>query len=316
MTPIRTALAASPVAGTNDVDALGWPTADATTTTVKGGGTMQPFTGGRLYVPTSAPAVTVTGPVLTKYLATGEVAGGFGWPTGAATAVAAHGTTMTVQPFQTGAAYVNGTSVTTVTGATYTEYTAEGGPTGQLGWVTGPSLHTDASGGVWSQAFAGGSLYYSSTDKHTYPVTGAILAYYRAHAEAAGSIGRPIGVVAPVTAHGATKTVQPFAIGSAYVTGGSVTIVGGRLYAGYVAAGGPAGSLGWPTAFSVHTAANGGRLDRDVPGRHALLRLDRPLVAPAERRVPRPSTPPGRHPRHASGGRGPSRPSAAPPPAR
>ena len=131
LTVTRTALAASPVTGTNDVDALGWPTADATTTTVKGGGTIQPFTGGRLYVPATAPALTVTGPVLATYLASGEVAGGFGWPTGAASSVTAYGTTMTVQPFQTGAAYVNGTSVSTVSGATYTEYLAEGGPTGR-----------------------------------------------------------------------------------------------------------------------------------------------------------------------------------------
>ena len=60
------------------------------------------------------------------------------------------------------------------------------------------------------------------------------------------------------------------------MTGSSVTIVGGRLYLGYVAAGGPTGPLGWPTAFSVHTADNGGGWTETFQGGTILYSTRRP----------------------------------------
>ncbi|HEY8317299.1 MAG TPA: hypothetical protein VIG76_00555 [Amnibacterium sp.] len=258
LTPVRTALAASPAAAGNSVDALGWPTADATSTTMKGGGTIQPFTGGRLYAPSSGPAVVLTGAILSRYVASGEVASGFGWPAGEPHPVSAHGATRTVQSFQTAAAYQVGSAVTTVVGATYAEYVAEGGPAGPLGWVTGAAWRTAPYGGVWAQAFSGGSLYYSSADKHTWPVTGTILSYYEANRESAGVIGRPLGGPTQVVANGATGTVQSFSSGSVYVRAGTLTYVGGRMRSGYLAIGGPSSTLGWPTAFSTRTTDNGG----------------------------------------------------------
>jgi uncharacterized protein with LGFP repeats len=172
--------------------------------------------------------------------------------------VTAHGATRTVQAFQHGAAYGTGSTVSTVTGGLYTAYKASNGPTGSLGWVTGPARQTRVAGGGWTQTFGGGTVYYSSATKRAYPVTGSALTFYRAHGEAAGSLGWPASTEAQVTAAGSTRAVQTFATGATYRSGTSITTVTGSLFREYAAEGGPAGALGWVTGPARQTAANGG----------------------------------------------------------
>ncbi|HEV7623591.1 MAG TPA: hypothetical protein VGO26_05605, partial [Amnibacterium sp.] len=239
-------------------DVLGWPTADANAVAAAGGGTAQVFTGGRLYVPTGKPAIAVTGVILPLYVARGEAGGSLGWPVSTQATVSAHGVSKVVQSFTNGAAYATGSSVTTVTGSLSATYAADGGPTGRLGWVTGPARHSTAAGGGWSQAFDGGTLYYSSTSTKTYALTGVVLKTYVARGEAGGSLGWPVGDAAGLTTHGSTRTVQTFQNGAAYVSGSTLTTVTGGTYTAYSAAGGPTGPLGWVAGPSRRTAAAGG----------------------------------------------------------
>ena len=116
MAPIRTALAASPVAGMS-VDALGWPTADATTTTAERRRHGPAVHGGRLYIPTGKPGVLVAGRLLSFYRSAGEAASPLGWPTGAASNRTLSGLTMRVQAFSAGSAYQNGSTIRMVTGS-------------------------------------------------------------------------------------------------------------------------------------------------------------------------------------------------------
>ncbi|MCU1473859.1 hypothetical protein [Amnibacterium sp.] len=252
--PVRTAFTTSADA----FDVLGWPVADAASTTAAGGGTSQVFTGGRLYVPTGKPAIVVTGAILTRYVAGGGPSGTLGWPVSAQATVEAHGTAKVVQTFGTGAAYLTGSTVVTVTGTLYTAYVAEGGPTGPLGWATGPASQSSASGGGSIQPFSGGTLDYSSVSKQTFPVAGAILTFYTARGAAGSSLGWPVGRAASLTAHGATRTVQAFQHGAAYGTGSTVTAVTGGLFTAYRGTNGPAGSLGWVTGPARQTSVAGG----------------------------------------------------------
>lgn len=245
-------------ASADTFDSLGWPTADATTSTAGGGGTVQVFSGGRLYIPNGQPAVAVTGAILTRYIARGEESGFMGWPTSQQLQVAAHGTTMAVQTFANGAAYLSGGSVTTVTGVIYARYTALGGPAGAIGWATGPAVSRSAAGGGWVQPFTGGTIYYSSTSQQAWPVTGSMLVLYQKRGEAGGAFGWPAGSAASVTAHGSTRTYQAFGTGSFTQSGSTITTVNGGLYRAYAAAGGPTGDVGWVTGGAHQTSLGGG----------------------------------------------------------
>ena len=256
LTSIRTSLEAGPAAGTNDVDALGWPTADATTTTVNGGGTVQPFTGGRLYVPTGKLGVVVTGRLLSFYRSAGEAASPLGWPTGGASNRTLSGLTMRVQAFSAGSAYQNGSTIRMVTGSIYSKYVERGGPAGGLGWVTGDQSTSSAGGGGSSQAFRGGTVYAAAGNEAV--VSGRMLSFYRSIGEASSGLGWPTDGAANQTIAGRTVRVQPFSTGAAYQTGSTVRTVTGGIYARYAERGGPGGDLGWVTGDQRYSSAAGG----------------------------------------------------------
>jgi uncharacterized protein with LGFP repeats len=240
------------------LDALGWPRGDAVTSSANGGGTIQVFTGGRLYAPTGKPVIAVTGLVLSRYLSRNEVAGAFGWPLTEAEAVTAHGTTKVMQSFQYGSYTVTGSSVVAIDGAIYPVYLAAGGPSGSLGWVSGWAAQSSANGGGWTQSFAGGIVYYSSVSRKAFPVTGGLLNRYKARNAAAGDFGWPTSAPKWVTAHGASKVVQSFEHGSYTVTGSSVVAISSSFYPVYLAAGGPTGDLGWVKGWAARSSASGG----------------------------------------------------------
>jgi uncharacterized protein with LGFP repeats len=238
---------------------LGWPVGQQRGSSADGGGWIQAFQGGTLYCSTATrQGVPLTGTLLSFYAAHGEAASSLGWPAAAATTVTAGGASATVQTFSHGATYLQGTTIRTVTGGLYKTYLGLGGPTGQLGWVTGPSVRTSASGGGWTQAFTGATLYYPSRIHRGIPVGGALLELYRARGGAASSLGWPTAAATSLTAAGSSGTVQTFTFGSAYQWGAHVGTVTGGLYTAYQAAGGPAGVLGWVSGGSSHTSANGG----------------------------------------------------------
>jgi uncharacterized protein with LGFP repeats len=223
---------------------LGWPTADAVTTATAGGGTMQVFAGGRIYVRTAGAPVTLTGASLSTYLARGEVGGSLGWPTGAATRVTAHGRTGTVQHFTAGAEYLLSGRMYTVTGSLYRDYAAHQGPAGSLGWVTGVAHGSSANGGGWSQTFAGGTIYYSNLTKQAHPLSGSYLRLYNARGGVTGTLGWPGGKQAIKLGKGGSMVV--FTSGRIYASTVGTVAVRGAILDKYLADKGPAGRLGWP----------------------------------------------------------------------
>jgi uncharacterized protein with LGFP repeats len=224
---------------------LGWPVARAVTTSAAGGGASQVFAKGRIYAPTSGSAQSVTGGALAVYLARGEMRSSLGWPTTAMITVSAHRTTGTVQRFQSGATYTVGSTTRTVTGSIFQDYMHNGGPTGGLGWVTGPARSSTASGGGWSQTFAAGSIFYSSRTQESHPLTGALLKAYLQRGGVTSTLGWP-GAKHRVSANGGGYAVG-FTSGYLYSSRAGIFAVRTGVLTKYLALTGPSGRLGWPT---------------------------------------------------------------------
>jgi uncharacterized protein with LGFP repeats len=119
---------------------------------------------------------------------------------------------------------VTGSNAVAVDGAIYPVYLAAGGPTGPLGWVSTWAARSSASGGGWSQAFDGGTIYYSSVSRKAFPVSGALLTYYVSDHEAAGPLGWPTGVETTRNVTGGVVRSQPFQHGTLTSTNGVVTV--------------------------------------------------------------------------------------------
>jgi hypothetical protein len=227
-----------------ELGALGWPTADAVTSTVKGGGTWQQFQGGRVVVAASK-ATVVTGSVLTIWNARGAQSGSMGWPTADATTVTAQGKKGTVQTFQTGVATVQGTA-RTITGAIGANYTAHSGPKGTLGWPAGPAQQSTKNGGGWSQRFAGGTIYSSPTAKTHALATGKALTLYTARGGVSGTLGW-------LTASSTDKAgiggkTATFVNGKIYSSKVGTVAVLGAILERYLSKGATKSVLGWPTS--------------------------------------------------------------------
>jgi uncharacterized protein with LGFP repeats len=223
---------------------LGWPVSDGVAVTAAGGGARQVFMKGRVYVPASGRAESVSGSALTTYVARGEAAGSLGWPIAAEATVSAHGTSGRVQAFQGGSTYVMGGATRTVTGTIYKDYQHNRGPAGSLGWPTGPAKSSTASGGGWSQTFAGGSIFYSSRTKEAHPLTGAFLKVYLQRGGVTSTLGWP-GAKQSLTTHGGGSLVV-FTSGRIYSSSAGIYAVRTGVLAKYLALNGPSGRLGWP----------------------------------------------------------------------
>ena len=229
---------------------LGWPTADATAVPT-GGGTVQLFTGGRLYTRSGAVPVPVTGTVLQTYLARGETASVFGWPTAPAATVTAHGITGTQQVFASGVVQVTSAGTRTITGLIWSDYRYHGGVTGGLGWITAPAVHSSAFGGGWYETFQGGTVYYSTATKQVHPLTGTMLALANA-AGGPAAIGWP-GVQQKLTDAGGGSLVV-CSNGRLYASKSGTWFVSGAVLTKYVALKATAGRLGWPSAAATTSA--------------------------------------------------------------
>jgi uncharacterized protein with LGFP repeats len=236
-----------------ELGTLGWPTGDARRSTAAGGGTWQPFQGGRVVV-AGGKSTLVVGSLLTIWVQRLAELGSMGWPTADKTTVTAHGKTGVVQTFQTGIAVAQGTT-RTVTGPIGANYVSHGGPAGILGWPTAVSSKSTANGGGWSQRFAGGTVFWSTaTGAHALP-TGTVLSLYTARGGVSGSLGwlRSSGTVRT----GVGGSVAVFTSGSIYASKLGTVAVRGEILKRYLAKGGPRSVLGWPTSNAK--SASGGR---------------------------------------------------------
>lgn len=228
---------------------LGWPTSGPIAISQNGGGTGQAFGGGSIY---SSPAGTfaVSGPVRTTYFGQEGAAGPLGWPTSAQTC-----TTIGCSQAFAGATIYQalgkvGFAVTT----TYdTVYTANGGPTGALGWPASGLISIPQNGGGTGQAFASGSIYSSLAG--TFVVAGPVRTTYFGQEGSAGPLGWPTAAQT-CTAGGCSQTFQGGTIYDAAGKPGFAVIT--AINAAYLVVGGPSGVLGWPTTGVINIPQNGG----------------------------------------------------------
>lgn len=223
--------------------ALGWPTGDPVVSTAAGGGTWQPFQGGRIAV-TSTASTVVTGVSLTKWVQRGAESGSLGWPTAEAGSVKANGRTALVQQFSTGRTIALGSKVYTVTGDLYRNWRSHGAQGGSLGWPRGAAAQSAANGGGWSQRFEGGAVMTSPSLK-THLLQGKELALFDERGGIAGSLGWPGGRQKLSAAGGGYVT--PFTNGAIYRSKAGTIAVLGAIGQKYAAKGGPKSVLGWPT---------------------------------------------------------------------
>jgi uncharacterized protein with LGFP repeats len=226
-----------------ETGALGWPTRDAVTSTVKGGATWQSFQSGRVVV-AGKTATTVTGAPLEIWLRRGADANVLGWPTGDATTVTAHGSKGTVQPFQGGSVVIHGKSYT-VSGVAGANYRSHGGASGTLGWPTGVATSSTANGGGGYQRFSGGEILWT-TKYGARALSGTILALYDQRGGVKGSLGWPTSTTHDSSGIGGTVSV--FTSGRIYSSKAGTVAVRGDILAKYLQKSGPKGVLGWPTA--------------------------------------------------------------------
>jgi uncharacterized protein with LGFP repeats len=236
-----------------ELGSLGWPTGDAVRSSASGGATWQAFQGGRIVVAGSKSTV-VAGSVLTIWLKRNAASGSMGWPTADATTVTAGGTEGTVQSFQTGIATVRDTA-RTVTGAMGRNYVSHGGPTGTLGWPTGPAQRSTANGGGWSQRFAGGAIFSSPAGGTHAIATGKALKLYDARGGVSGSLGWLKSSASDRSGVGGKVAI--FTSGRIYSSTAGTVAVRGEILARYLAKGGTKSVLGWPTSNAK--SASGGR---------------------------------------------------------
>ena len=232
------------VASGYETGPLGWPTADAVTSTVKGGATWQAFQGGRVVV-TGTASTLLTGAILAKWLQRGAEGSSLGWPTGEAAARTAYGWKGTVQVFQTGAVFVR-SGIRTVTGAPWLNYSSHGAQAGVLGWPTGVATQSTANGGGWSQRFANGAIFVGATSGAHAIKAGQILDLYDQRGGPDGTLGWFVSDKRDKAGIGGS--VGQFTSGRVYSSKVGTVAVRGDILAKYLDKGGPGGTLGWPTS--------------------------------------------------------------------
>ena len=216
-------------------DGLGWPVEQQVS--LGNGNWYQAFERGRILV-TGSTVKAVRGEIAKKYLSVGAQQGRLGFPTGDE----AWGSGGWLQRFQGGVIASSTAGTFVITGTIQKRFDAAGGAAGGLGW---PTEDERSVGSDWSQKFTSGAIVVrKSVDR---VVKGDLGAYYvRASAEAS-ALGWPSSNEARL----GTGWTQSFEQGILYSSSVGTRAVPNALGPQYQAAGGPTGSLGWPTSDAV-----------------------------------------------------------------
>lgn len=235
---------------------LGNPTASAVSSSANGGGRTQQFAGGIVYEPRAGrvSGMSRTSPLLAAYGKSGGPGGSWGWPI--APAVNQGGSGNTVMRFQQGAAVeAKGVGVFLVPEQLRTLWEQTGGFSGSVGYPTASAVA--GRNGASSQTFKSGELVFS-------PAAGAIrvdpgfLAAWRSAGGANGAFGVPLAAPVSIAANGGGQTYA-MQSGTMYRSSAGVFGIGsGPFGDAYRAAGGPSGSLGWPTSAAACGLFDGG----------------------------------------------------------
>jgi uncharacterized protein with LGFP repeats len=226
---------------------LGAPVA-ATSCNLYGGGCGRAYQNGSIYWSSSTGAAVVDGEVRAGWWATGGVSGNLGYPIADVGPIPGG----SAGAFQFGSVYSSAaTGPQSVGRELLPAWWNTGGVNGPLGW---PIAHSGAvPGGGTGGAFQGGSVYWSAgTGAHW--LTGDVRLKWWNTGGTTGVLGFPTADLVSV----AGGTGARFQGGSIY----SSPSTGARMVRGvdadWLARGGPAGSLGFPTADTAEVTGGGG----------------------------------------------------------
>ncbi|WP_164704681.1 reprolysin-like metallopeptidase [Blastococcus litoris] len=231
---------------------LGYPTSDLVCG-LPGSACKQGFQGGTLYSHPTAGMRTVTGAVHAVWTAAGSEAGPLGHPTSGLVCGLRDGGCG--QVFSGGIVYSTArTGTHAVTGDVKDAWVAQGYENGPLGYPAS-GLICGLAGGGCGQAFQGGRIYAGpGTGAHA--LSGAVQSAWIAQGWEAGPLGYPTGDVVCGVAGGCSQAFQGGTLYSHPVAG--TRTVAGSLAAAYAAAGGAAGTLGYPTSGLICGLKDGG----------------------------------------------------------
>ncbi|MBK0421632.1 hypothetical protein JD292_06050 [Leucobacter sp. CSA2] len=235
---------------------FGAPKAEAKYVAANGGGYVQEFTGGVILAEnrTGKGAGLGNGPLLTAYREAGFVQGSWAWPVGnASCGLVGGGCTM---PFQNGTvAYSAATGAKLIAKELVAEWNRAGGASGSYGYPTASAETVPGVGLV--QQFQKTMLAWTPSGGAR--VFGA--AYAQAWRDLGGvkaGIGLPVAGSVAVPQNGGGETLE-FSRGTMYLSkAGIYGMESGAFREGYLKAGGPAGSWGWPAGKAACGLPGGG----------------------------------------------------------
>ncbi|UOE44492.1 LGFP repeat-containing protein [Agromyces larvae] len=227
--------------------AFGEPTSNPNRIEANGGGRAQGFEKGAI-VESPAGTFAVTGGIRTAFNAAGGIGGVPGWPVAAAACDAGGACS---QRFQHGSAFSSSDGAAWFIDERLAgEYAAL---RATLGKPTSGTNAIAANGGGIVQGYEGGAIAWSSTGG-AHAITGVLRTQYNALGGIAGQPGWPTGSATCA----AGVCTQRFAGGLMVSSAQRGSLVISQATDRYLAAGGPTGSLGWPTTGGIRFEASGG----------------------------------------------------------
>lgn len=232
-------------------DWLGQPTAAARSISSSGGGYLQDFEGGFVYLSNSgvAAGLTRTSQILQNFAAAGGLEGSWGWPISPAVYQGSSGNN--VMQFQGGIVVeAKEIGVFLIPNALASYWQSSGGFNGSLGVPTAPAKIVEGS---VSQRFqknavvkigSGQPLLFDQRFLESWENLGG----------ASAAIGLPVGAAVEISAGGGGQE-YPLGGGMMYRSAAGVfAFPNGNLLTLYKQAGGPAGAWGWPTGKPLCSA--------------------------------------------------------------
>ncbi|MBK0417678.1 hypothetical protein JD276_01325 [Leucobacter sp. CSA1] len=233
----------------------GWPTSDQVC--VSDGSCSQNFVGGTIQVDGNGNVVSMTKDVRDAYEALKKAGIDLGKSLGD-TQTVSQGKGGRVHAFENGAiAASDRTGAYAVMAPIRAPFASAGGLGGALGWPTGNSRVESANGGGTLQGFEGGAI--TSTASGSYVLSGVMRTAFGAHGGLTGTLGWPQSNAVQHTVKGG-GSVQAFQGGALVQRNGTTVpvLLDGEIRKTFGAAGGLAGTPGWPTGEARTESANGG----------------------------------------------------------
>ncbi|HEX4402415.1 MAG TPA: hypothetical protein VHZ98_13915 [Galbitalea sp.] len=235
---------------------LGWPTGSASCT--KAGVCTQEFEAGIVTASPNGSGGAVA--TLSPHAVTGVIGslytsmGGDTGVLGKAKSGLFRSTSTSWQVFTNGEIVVVGSVAIAVVGPMWPEYEDAGGPGGWLGAPIAAQTTWSAGGLDGSyQYFQNGVVYNTTTTGTVAVASGPIRSTYGAAGGSSGPLGWPTADAIATTG----GMSQQFQGGSIYQSGSKAFVVAGAIAAKYQSAGGPGGSLGWPSSAETDWSAKG-----------------------------------------------------------